>query len=97
VDLVWLDEATPQDAVQSITRLIEETKVVAVLGGTSSATTLAMGSVVKRVRVPFISLNAAAREVTGAECTIYPLKLHSAVHQRCAPDTLEGEGHVFET
>jgi hypothetical protein len=47
VDLVWLDEATPQDAVQSITRLIEETKVVAVLGGTSSATTVCTENLVR--------------------------------------------------
>jgi hypothetical protein len=53
-ELMWLDEANPQGAVQNITKLIEEEKAIAVLGGTSSATSLAMGSVALRAKVPFI-------------------------------------------
>jgi branched-chain amino acid transport system substrate-binding protein len=68
VELLWLDESDPQSATQNITKLIQEQKVAAVVGGTSSANSLAMGAVAKRSRVPFISLNAAAREITGSQC-----------------------------
>jgi branched-chain amino acid transport system substrate-binding protein len=68
VELSWLDEADPQNATQNITKLIQDQKVAVVLGGTSSATSLAMGAVAKRSRIPFISLNAAAREITGKQC-----------------------------
>lgn len=68
VELTWLDESDPLSATQSITKLVQEQKVAAVLGGTSSANSLAMGAVAKRARVPFISLNAVAREVTGKQC-----------------------------
>jgi branched-chain amino acid transport system substrate-binding protein len=67
IEVTWLDESDPQSATQSITKLAQE-KVTAILGGTSSANTLAMGAVAKRERLPFISLNAVAREVTGKQC-----------------------------
>jgi len=79
VELTWLDEPTPQDAVQSITRLITESKVSAVLGGTTSANTLAMGAVVKRERIPFIGLNSAAREPTGSQCNRFMFRAPASV------------------
>ena len=79
VDLQWLDEANPQGAVQSITKVIEEGKAVAVLGGTNSATTLAMGSVALRSKVPFISVNGAAREITGKECNPFMFRSQPSV------------------
>lgn len=78
-ELVWLDEANPQGAVQSITKLIEEEKVIAVLGGTSSATSLAMGSVALRAKVPFISVNGAARELTGKDCNPFMFRSPASV------------------
>lgn len=77
--LLWLDEANPQSAVQSITKLIEEDKVFAVLGGTSSATSLAMGSVALRAKVPFISVNGAAREITGKDCNPFMFRSPASV------------------
>lgn len=79
VDLQWLDEANPQGAVQSITKVIEEGKAVAVLGGTNSATTLAMGSVALRNKVPFISVNGAAREITGKDCNPFMFRSQPSV------------------
>lgn len=79
VELIWLDEPTPQDAVQSITRLIGESKVAAVLGGTSSANTLAMGAVAKRERVPFLGLNSAAREPSGSQCNRFMFRAPASV------------------
>jgi branched-chain amino acid transport system substrate-binding protein len=79
VDLQWLDEANPQGAVQSITKVIEEGKAVAVLGGTNSATTLAMGQVALRAKVPFISVNGAAREITGKDCNPFMFRSQPSV------------------
>jgi hypothetical protein len=42
-----VDESDPQGATQSITKLIQEQKVSVVVGGTSSANSLAMGAVVQ--------------------------------------------------
>jgi len=78
-ELVWADEPNPQGAVQGITKLIEEQKVVAVIGGTSSATTLAMGAVAQRARIPFISPNAAAREVTGKDCNPFMFRMPATI------------------
>jgi branched-chain amino acid transport system substrate-binding protein len=77
--LIWLDEANPQGAVQSITKLVEEDKVMAVLGGTNSATTLAMGTVAERAKVPFISVNGAAREITGKDCNPFMFRSQPSV------------------
>jgi branched-chain amino acid transport system substrate-binding protein len=79
VDLPWLDEANPQGAVQSISKVIEEGKAVAVLGGTNSATTLAMGQVALRTKVPFISVNGAAREITGKDCNPFMFRSQPSV------------------
>lgn len=79
VELTWLDEPNPQAAVQNITKLIDEQKVAAVIGGTGSATSLAMGAVALRSRVPFITVNAAAREVTGKDCNPYMFRVPPSV------------------
>jgi branched-chain amino acid transport system substrate-binding protein len=74
IEVTWLDESDPQSATQNITKLIQEQKVSVVIGGTSSANSLAMGAVAKRSRVPFISLNAAAREITGKQCNRFTFR-----------------------
>lgn len=71
---VWYDEPNPQGAQQSITKLIEEQKVIAVVGGSNSGSSLAMMSVAKRAKVPFMCANAAAREITGKECNRYTFR-----------------------
>jgi len=78
-DLVWLDEPNPQVAVQSITKLIDEQKVIAVLGGSSSATSLAMGATALQRRVPLISINGAAREITGKDCNPFMFRMPASV------------------
>lgn len=75
VELVWLDEPSPQVAQQNMQKLIEEEKVVAVLGGTNSGTSLAMASVARRMKVPYITPNAAAREITGKDCNRYTFRV----------------------
>jgi branched-chain amino acid transport system substrate-binding protein len=74
VELVWYDEPNPQSAQQNMQKLIDEDKVVAVIGGSNSGTSLAMSSVAKRARIPYITPNAAAAAVTGKECTPYTFR-----------------------
>jgi branched-chain amino acid transport system substrate-binding protein len=91
IEMTWLDESDPQSATQSITKLIQDSKVSIVLGGTSSANTLAMGAVAKRSRIPFIGLNAAAREVTGKACNRFMFRAPASVPvyaRAMAPDLL---------
>lgn len=78
-ELVWLDEANPQGAVQSMTKLIDEQKVAAVLGGTNSATSLALGPLALRSRVPFISVNGVAREITGKDCNPFMFRMPPSI------------------
>ena len=78
-ELIWMDEANPQGAVQNITKLIEEQKVLTVLGGTNSATTLAMGAVALRGKTSFISVNGAAREIPGKDCNPFMFRSQPSV------------------
>ncbi|TCU02557.1 ABC transporter substrate-binding protein [Rhizobium sullae] len=74
VEVIWLDEPTPQDAQQNMQRLIDEQKVAAVVGGANSATALAISAVAKQNKIPFIATNAAATDITGAKCHRYTFR-----------------------
>lgn len=78
-EIVWLDEPSPQAAQQSMQRLIEEHKVVAVLGGGISANALAMSALAKRAKIPYIANNAAATDITGKECNRYTFRIQPPV------------------
>jgi len=54
IELVWLDEPNPQVSQQNMQRLIDESKVVAVVGGNYSSSALAMMSVAAREKIPLI-------------------------------------------
>lgn len=79
IDLVWLDEQTPQDAVQSYQRLVDEQGAIVTLGGTTSANTLAIGASANVAKVPFVGLNSVAREVTGELCNPYMFRVPASV------------------
>ena len=79
VELIWLDEPTPQDAQQNMQRLVDEQKVVAVLGGSNSATALARSAVANQTKTPFIATNAAATALTGEKCNRYTFRTHLPV------------------
>ena len=92
IELLWLDEPNPQTAQQNMSKLVSEDKVVGVIGGSNSASALAMGAVALRTKVPFIATNAAARELTGKDCNRYTFRtqLTAAVGSRSvAPFLLE--------
>lgn len=75
VQLVWFDEPSPQGAQQNMQKLIEEEKVSAVLGGTNSGTSMAMAALAARMKTPYITPNAAAREITGKDCNPYTFRV----------------------
>ena len=78
VELNWLDEPTPQEAVQSYQRSVDQNAIVT-LGGTLSSNTLAIGASAEIAKVPFIGLNSVAREPTGANCGAYLFRVPGTV------------------
>ena len=79
VELVWLDEPNPQVSQQNMQRLIDENKVVAVVGGNYSSSALAMMSVANREKIPLILTGAAASEITGKSCSRYTFRTQATV------------------
>lgn len=79
VKLVWLDEANPQVSQQNMQKLIDEDKVVAVVGGNYSSSALAMMSVANRAKIPLILPGAAASEITGKACSRYTFRTQATV------------------
>ncbi len=78
-ELVWLDEPTPQAATQNMQKLVQENKVVAVLGGALSSNALAEQATAAQLKIPFIVVNAAATDITGKNCNRYTFRLNSPV------------------
>jgi branched-chain amino acid transport system substrate-binding protein len=74
VQVIWYDEADPNDARQNMTKLVEQDKVAAVLGGSNSATALAMSALAKQEKIPFILGAGSAKELTGTLCNRYTFR-----------------------
>ncbi len=79
IELIWLDEPNPQVSQQNMQRLIDENKVVAVVGGNYSSSALAMMSVAAREKIPLILPGAAASEITGKNCSRYTFRTQATV------------------
>ncbi len=79
IELIWLDEANPQVSQQNMQRLVEENKVVAVVGGNYSSSALAMMTVANRDKIPLILPGAAASEITGKDCNRYTFRTQATV------------------
>ncbi|MBN8929668.1 MAG: ABC transporter substrate-binding protein [Rhodospirillales bacterium 69-11] len=78
-ELIWLDEPSPQGAVQNMQKLVQENKVCAVLGGSLSSNALAEEAKAAELKVPFVCDNAAATEITGKNCNRYTFRLNTPV------------------
>ncbi|HEY0181477.1 MAG TPA: ABC transporter substrate-binding protein [Rhodopila sp.] len=78
-ELVWLDEPSPQAATQNMQKLVQENKVVAILGGSLSSNALAEEATAAQLKVPFICDNAAATEISGKNCNRYTFRLNTPV------------------
>src|ERR1700722_12305559 len=82
-ELVWLDEPSPQAATQNMQKLVQENKVVAVLGGSLSSNALAEEATAAQLKVPFVCDNAAATEISGKNCNRYTFRLNTPVAVQC--------------
>jgi branched-chain amino acid transport system substrate-binding protein len=71
IQLVAYDEPNPLGAQQNMQKLIQEDKVAAVIGGSNSATGLAMAAVASTAKTPTLISAALAREITGKNCNRY--------------------------
>lgn len=71
IQWVAYDEPNPLGAQQNMQKLIQEDKVAAVIGGSNSATGLAMASTAASGKMPTIISAALAREITGKNCNRY--------------------------
>jgi branched-chain amino acid transport system substrate-binding protein len=79
IELIWLDEPNRQVAQQNMQKLIDENKVVAVLGGNYSSSALAMMTVATREKIPLLLPGAAASEITGKSCSRYTFRTQATV------------------
>lgn len=68
---VYDDESDPTKAVLALKKLLDEHKVVAVIGGTTSTSSLAMIPEIERAQVPFLSLAADMRIATPVKKWVF--------------------------
>lgn len=78
-EIIWLDEPNPQGAQQNAERLVGEHKVVGMVGGALSSFALAISSVAKKAKIPYVAANAATGALTGASCNKYTFRLQPPV------------------
>src|SRR6202789_160088 len=83
-ELVWLDEPSPQGSQQNMQRLVQENKVVAILGGSLSSNALAEQATAAQLKIPFVCNNAAATAMSGANCNHYTFRLNTPVAVQAA-------------
>jgi branched-chain amino acid transport system substrate-binding protein len=75
VELIWLDESSPQATQQNMRKLLEEEKVVAVQGGVSSGDVLAIMPVAERAKILLMASGPNATEITGRNCSKYTFRV----------------------
>src|ERR1700759_4654079 len=78
-ELIWLDEPSPQGAVQNMQKLVQENKVCAVLGGALSSNALGEEAKAAELKIPYVCDNAAATDITGKNCNRYTFRLNTPV------------------
>jgi branched-chain amino acid transport system substrate-binding protein len=75
IQIVWLDEPSPQVTQQNMRKLIEEEKVVAVQGGVSSGDVLAIMPLALRQKILLMATGPNATEITGKDCNRYTFRV----------------------
>jgi branched-chain amino acid transport system substrate-binding protein len=72
IELVYADHQNKADVASSRAReWFDQQKVDVLIGGTNSATSLAMAAVAAEKKKPFIAIGAGASDLTNAQCTPY--------------------------
>jgi branched-chain amino acid transport system substrate-binding protein len=77
VELIVYDDPNPLGAQQNMRKLIQEDKVSVVLGGTNSASGLAMASYGAQSRVPTVITAASVRDITGKDCDPHVFRVNA--------------------
>lgn len=75
IQIVWLDESSPQSSQQNMRKLIEEEKVAAVQGGVSSGDVLAIMPVAEQAKMLLMATSPNATEITGKNCNKYTFRV----------------------
>jgi len=75
IQIVWLDESSPQSSQQNMRKLIEEEKVAAVQGGVSSGDVLAIMPVAEQAKMLLMATGPNATEITGKNCNRYTFRV----------------------
>ncbi len=77
VQLIHADESTPLEAQQNVTKLIEEERVSAIIGGSNSGPGLAIQSVVAQAGIPAVITGATGKDITGKACNPYTFRVNA--------------------
>jgi branched-chain amino acid transport system substrate-binding protein len=75
IEIVWLDESSPQATQQNMRKLLEEEKVVAIQGGVSSGDVLAIMPVAEQAKTLLMATGPNATEITGKNCNKYTFRV----------------------
>jgi branched-chain amino acid transport system substrate-binding protein len=75
IEIVWLDESSPQSTQQNMRKLLEEEKVVAIQGGVSSGDVLAIMPVAEQAKTLLMATGPNATEITGKNCNKYTFRI----------------------
>jgi branched-chain amino acid transport system substrate-binding protein len=75
IEIVWLDESSPQSTQQNMRKLLEEEKVVAIQGGVSSGDVLAIMPVAEQAKTLLMATGPNATEITGKNCSKYTFRV----------------------
>jgi branched-chain amino acid transport system substrate-binding protein len=75
IEIVWLDESSPQSTQQNMRKLLEEEKVVAIQGGVSSGDVLAIMPVAEQAKTLLMATGPNATEITGKNCNKYTFRV----------------------
>jgi branched-chain amino acid transport system substrate-binding protein len=75
IEIVWLDESSPQATQQNMRKLLEEEKVAAIQGGVSSGDVLAIMPVAEQAKTLLMATGPNATEITGKNCNKYTFRI----------------------
>ena len=75
IEIVWLDESSPQATQQNMRKLLEEEKVAAIQGGVSSGDVLAIMPVAEQAKTLLMATGPNATEITGKNCGKYTFRV----------------------
>lgn len=88
MDLVFCDDKTnPTEAARCVTQLINDEKVVAILGPGTGGNILAAGPIADRLKVPLLG-PAGTVAITDAANSFHPWVFRVAINDRVGVDTL---------